>query len=135
MSRLAPTAPVPLTTGVPAEAVFAFAATLRSPGFLTFFAFAVLVSPGLLVVPSPSDFMVDAALQEEEVGFSDTLLVLCTGGLSGVDEGHFTARDCELVNTGFLPSLRLSPLSIASASILSLCFEDRDSHPCVWRTA
>lgn len=79
--------------------------------------------------------MADAALREEEAVFSDTLWVLRTGGLSGADEGHFTALDCELVNTGFLPSLRLSPLSIASASILSLCLEERVSHPCVWRTA
>lgn len=84
---------MPFTTGVPADAVFAFAATLRSPGFLTFFALVVLPSPGLLAVPSPSDFMADAALREDEVVFSDTLWVLCTGGLLGADEGHFTALD------------------------------------------
>ena len=92
-SRLAPAAPVPLTTGVPADAVFAFVATLRSPGFFTLFALDVWPSPCLLAVPSPSDFMADAALREEDVVFSDTLWVLCTGGLSGADEGHLMALD------------------------------------------
>lgn len=94
-SRLAPAVPVPLTTGVAAEAVFPFAATLRSPGFFTVFALEVWPSPGLLAVPSPSDFMADVALREEEVACSDALWLLCTGGLSGADEGHFTALCCE----------------------------------------
>lgn len=96
-SRLAPAAPVPLTTGALADAAFAFGATLRSPGFFTFFALDAWPSPGLLAVPSPSDFMADAALRQEVV-FSDTLLVLCTGGLSGAGEGHFTALDCRIKN-------------------------------------
>lgn len=132
-SRLAPTAPVPLTTDVALVAVFAFDATLRSPGFFTLFVLGP--SPGLLAVPSPSDFMAEAGLWEEVLMRFDTLCVLFTGGLSGADEGHFTALGCELENTGFLPSLLLSPLSIASARILSLCLGDRLSHPCVWRTA
>lgn len=41
ISRLAPAAPVPLTTGTPADAVFAFAATPLSAGFFTFFALDV----------------------------------------------------------------------------------------------
>lgn len=126
-SRRAPptaaTAAVPLTTGA---AALALGAELRSPGFFTFF--GLDASPGLLAVPGPSDFMAAAA-------FSESLLVLCTGGLSGAARGHFTAFGCELLNTGFLPSRRLSPLSIASARIRSRCLADRLSHPCVWRTA
>lgn len=98
-SRLAPAAPVPLTTGVPDDAVFAFGATLLSPGFFMFFVLDVGPSPDLLAVPSPSDFMADAALREEEFLLSETLCVLCTGGLSGADEEHFTALDCRGKNT------------------------------------
>lgn len=88
-SRLAPAAPVPLTTGVAVDAAFAFAATLRSPGFFTFFPLDVWPSPGLLAVPSPSDFMADAVLRD------DTLWPLCTGGLSGAVEGHFMVLCCK----------------------------------------
>lgn len=94
-SRLAPAAPVPLTTGVAADAAFSFAATLRSPGFFTFFALDVWPSPGLLAVPRPSDFMADATLREEELVCSDALSILSTGGLSGADEEHFTALCCK----------------------------------------
>lgn len=90
-SRLAPVAPVPLTTGAAADAAFAFGATLRSPGFFTAFALDVWPSPGLFADPSPSDFMADAALRQDV--FSGTLLVLCTGGLSGAGEGHFIVLD------------------------------------------
>lgn len=92
-SRLAPVAPVPLTTGAAADAAFAFDATLRSPGFFTAFALDVWPSPALFADPSPSDFMADAALRQD-VMFSDTLLVLCTGGLSGAGGGHFIVLDC-----------------------------------------
>lgn len=81
--RAPPAAPaVPLTTGA---AAFALGAELRSPAFFTFF--ALDASPGLLVVPGPSDFMAAAV-------FSESLLVLCTGGLSGATGGHFTALGC-----------------------------------------
>lgn len=95
MSRLTAGTPVPLTTGVPVAAVFDFVGVLRSPDLVfTFFALDAWLSPGLLAVPTPSDFMAEAALQEEENVYSDTLWVLFTGGCSGTDEGHFTALDC-----------------------------------------
>lgn len=80
-SRRAPptAAVVPLTTGA---AAFALGAELRSPAFLT--CFALDASPGLLAVPGPSDFMAAAV-------FSESLLVLCSGGLSGATGGHLTA--------------------------------------------
>lgn len=76
MSCLAPAAPEPFTTGVPVDDVFDFGGILRSPGFFTFFALDVWLSPDLLVAPSASDFMADAAPQEEEPAYSDTLWVL-----------------------------------------------------------
>lgn len=66
-SRFAPAAAVPLTTGAPADAAFAFVATLLSPGF--FFAFVFWLSPGLFVALRPSDFMADAALRGSGVLF------------------------------------------------------------------
>lgn len=81
-SRRAPptaAAAVPLTTGAAA-----FTLGVEHPAFFTFF--ALDASPGLLVVPGPSDFM--AAV------FSESLLVLCTRGLSGAAGGHFTALGC-----------------------------------------
>lgn len=125
---------VPLTTG--ALPVFVLVATGRSPGFFALFVLGP--SPGLGPVPSASDFMAEAEFWKEEVlAMLDTCLVcvLEKEGLSGAGEGHFTARGCELENTGFFPSFLLSPVSIASAKILSLCRGDKLSHPCVWRTA
>lgn len=90
--RLAPAVPVPLITGVAAVvAAFTFGAALRSPAFFTFFALDEGLSPGLLAAPIPSDFMADA---ENDVLFSDTLLVRFTVGLSGAAEKHFVFFDC-----------------------------------------
>lgn len=90
--RLPPAVPVPLTTGVAAGVAFTFGAALRSPGFFRFFPFDEGLScPGLLAAPIPSDFMADA---ENEVLFSDTLLVLFTVGISGAAEKHFVFFDC-----------------------------------------
>lgn len=155
-SFLAPPGPaVPLST-VAEVVVFALAVVLRwSPGCLVlpFFALDGSLSPGLVAlvplsavagrtgVPSPSDFMVldDAAVVQLPVPvFLKTRLVLWTGGLShgaAGPEAHLTPLGCELVKTGFFPSLLLSPLSRAAASICSLCLEGRVSHPRVWRTA
>lgn len=90
--RLAPAVPVPLTTGVAADAAFTLGAALRSPAFFTFFAFDEGLSPGLLAAPIPSDFMADA---EKDVLISDTLLVRFTVGLSGAVEKHFAVFDCK----------------------------------------
>lgn len=124
MSRLAL---VPLTTGVAPG--FVLVATARSPGFFT--PLVLGPSPGLGPVPSASDFMAEAEFWEEALAMLDTCLycVLLIEGLSGAGEGHFTTRGCELENTGFFPSFLLSPVSIASAKILSLCLEDKLSHP------
>lgn len=89
--RLAPAVPVPLITGAAADVAFAFGAVLRSPAFFTVFALDEGLSPGLLAAPIPSDFMADA---ENDVLFSDTLLVRFTVGLSGAAEKHFTFFDC-----------------------------------------
>lgn len=74
-SRFAPPAAAPLTTAAPADAVFAFVATLLSC-FFAFFALEFWLSPGLLAVLRPSDFMADAALRRSGFLFCGARFVL-----------------------------------------------------------